>query len=255
MAHDWLGTFNKSQFERFIAFAKAQLVTVEGRLRHLEFELLRIGTVALSFDTDGTPISYTAAPVDSYVGKLVAAYEVLGGNPLLDLLVRHKSQPVFVLKASEQDSPQLMSSGEVIGAKGLADGWSAEAIRQARGWIDDAMQYRFDRLERKIRRAIDYADQLEDEKAYLTVIQAAGTTTGSLEQIEQAILDLINNPNYRAIYDDAGADPCGFKSYAPFSSYDVVASGDPNIIEREGVSYQRQNTGLVGPGETPEGTT
>lgn len=250
MAHDFLGTFTKSQFERFIAFARSQLPLIKDRIRHLDFETARMGTIAFTFE-GGVPVeSSKETPAQTYIGKLVAAYEVLGGNPFHDLRVRHQSQPVYVVRGTEQDPAQYMSNGEVIGARGLADGPSALLMQQARGWMDDTLQARFDRLERKIRRAIDYVDQLQAEKAHLQVIQSAATTIGSLEQIESAILDLIADTNYRAIYDDGGNDPFGFTAYAPFSSYEGPdAEADPNLRRRKILTAQRGNKGFEGPEE------
>jgi hypothetical protein len=249
--YDFLGTFNRSQFERFIAFARSQLPLVEDRIAHLNIEAERTGKLVFSFDNNNVPSAVTASPADSYLGKLLAAYEVLGGNPFYDLRTRNRSQALFVLPGSENLPATLMSNGEPLPTKGLRDAYSAELVRKLRGPFQDTLLQRFERLERKIRRSLDYADQLEDEIADLKVLQAASTIEGSLEYIANQIQELFGDRNYRAIYDDGGNDPMGINVYAPFSQYDVEQSQDPVVggPVREVLRPQRQDTGFIAPGE------
>jgi hypothetical protein len=248
MAHDFLGTANKSQINRFLAFARSQLPLVEARIQHLQAEVSRIGTITFRYNK-GVPLGLSGNPSNSYLAKLLAAYEVLGGNPFIDLRVRLKTDPVYMLPGDESTSPTHMSNGEVIGTKGLNDGLSAELMRSARTWLDDTLQARFERLERKIRRAVDYSDQLKDEITQLQTLQKAATVTGSLENIAGQLQQLLGDKNYRAIFDDGGKDPYGFTTYAPFSAYDAAPSQDKNAVDRVAPMPQRQNTGFVGPGE------
>lgn len=243
MAFDFLGTFNKSQFERFLTFARTQLPIVDARINWLRSEQLRVGSVSFRFD-GGTPVEYAADPADSYIGRLLAAYLVLGGSPLHDLRTRTMAQPVFIIRGSEGVSPAYMSNGEVIGARGLADASSSVLIQRGREWLLETLRYRFDRLERKIRRALDYRDQLDLEANLLLKMKAAVEVEGSLESVASQIQGLLTDPNYRAIFDDAGKDPFGLTSYAPFSSYDVADSSDP-AVSRTADAPQRQNSGFV----------
>lgn len=247
MAHDWLGTFNKSQLERFLVFARSQLPLIADRISHLEAEQNRIGTIVFTYE-QGVPTEYKAGSADSYIGRLLAAYEVLGGNPVYDLRTRLKTEPVFLLRGSVLAPAYFMSNGEVVGARGKADGPSAEIAHQLRGWLTPTFRYRFERLERKIRRALDYVDSLQQEVDYLTRISLAVSSTGSLEQLAAQLQQLIEDPNYRAIYDDQGKDPFGLFTHAPFSSYDAVKSNNQDV-NRVADSPQRQSDGYVGSGE------
>lgn len=244
MAHDYLGTFNRSQFERFLAFARSQLPLVDGQTQHLQAEVARVGTIVFRYN-QGVPQGYAADPPESYLGKLLGAYEVLGGDPFIDLRVRLRSDPVFRVKGTETSGPQYMSNGEVIGAKGLSDAPTAELMQTAHLWIDSTLQARFGRLERKIRRAVDYSDELQNEVARLKTIKMAASVTGSLEYVAVQINQYLSDQNYRAIYDDGGGDKFGFNVYAPFSSYDVGGDG-----QRVAETAQRQNSGFVGPGSS-----
>ncbi len=250
MAHDFLGTYNRSQWERFIAFARSQVPLVGARINHLNAEANRIGVLTITYGPDGRPVDLLVTPPGSYLAKLLAAYEVNGGNPFMDLRVRLRTAPVFAVRGSETVPVQFMSSGEVIGAKGLADAVTSELTRSARNWLEDTLKARFGRLERKIRRAVDYSDELQAEIRALRLVTSAVDVSKSLEQVAVEVAALFADPNYRAVFDDQGKDPFGFTSYAPFSSYDVAQPTDPNVKPRQTETAQRQNSGYVGPGET-----
>jgi hypothetical protein len=204
--------------------------------------LSRVGTITFVYQ-NGVPQGFAASPSTSYISKLLSAYEILGGNPFLDLRVRLITDPVFKTKGTEMAPSQFMSNGEVMGEKGLSDAPTAELMLEAKGWLAETLQARFASLERKIRRAVDYADSLRSEMATLETIKLSANVEGSLEFIADQISQYLSDHNYRAVFDDDGGDPYGFHVYAPFSSYDITGS-------RVSDSAQRQNSGYVGPGES-----
>lgn len=247
MAFDFLGTFNKSQLDRFFAFARSQLPDINDRIAHLYTEKRRVGTLTVTYDADGVPTSYAVdKPPESYIAKLVAAYEVLGGDVLFDLNIRSQSQAVHFIRADESVPAQRLSSGEVIGQPGLMDADSAERMREARTWLSDVTRYKRENLERKIRRALDYVDQLEGEIALLSVIKMGAEASKSLEWVYTKLTDLINDRSYRAIYDDKGADAHGRKTMAPFAAY-PAGPGRPDAV-----SDQRTFDGFESATETTE---
>lgn len=267
MSYDFNGTFNQAMFNRLRTFIESQTPIVASRIAHLQAEAARIGVISFKYET-GIPIGHVSDK-DSYLGKLLAAYEVLGGNPGVDLRIRLTSDPVFILAGSADVGPHTMSNGEVIGAKGLNDGDSAKLISQLRSAFDATLQRRFDYLERKIRRAFDYADQLQNEITQLQALAAqaqiaAGSgqqsrdifgtqPTGSLASIVSQITQLLADPTYRAITPDTSKHAeLGLDVYAPFSSYDVPVGTPPiNLPGREASSPQRQSGGAapVKPGQ------
>ena len=248
MAFDFLGTFNKSQFERFLAFARTQVPLIEARQLHLENEIARIGVVVFRIE-QGIPQGYAGDPETSYLGKLLRAYEALGGNPLLDLRLRLRSDPVYLIRGDVLTEPQYTSGGEPIGGKGLEDGPTAVLMQRGKRWLDDTVQARFNRLERRIRRAMDYSDQLQEELAELTTLQAAAEIRGSLEFIAAQIQQYITDVNYDAIYDDQGEDEHGLLPYAPRASYDVPEASTNEDVNREAERIQKQgDRGIVMPG-------
>lgn len=252
MAHDtFLGTFNKAQFDRFATFARSQLPLIQARIDHLETERSRIGTIQFTWEQgrSGRPATFTADPPQSYIGKLLSAYEILGGDPFLDLRLRLRANPVFVQAGDVDVGPSVMSSGEAIGERGLSDATSGDLVALGRGWVDDTLRRRFSGLERKMRRALDYSDELGVEIRSLQRARLAATSTGSFEFFAAQIDDLLNDPNYRAITTDD--DPLALLAYAPFAPYDQPLVGDttdPNaIVDRPPDDVRRQQGGLVKP--------
>lgn len=236
MPFDFLGTFNRSQFERLAAYAREQVVHIDARIQHLSIEQLRIGFLQFSFDSAGRPVAYsTGSPgFPTYIGKLMAAYEVLGGDPFFDLQVRPRSNPVYYPRGDEIATNKVMSNGEPIPQQGLSDATSGNLVRSMKEWMGDSLD-RLDRLERKIRRALDYSDQLQEEIEALNTIKLAAEVEGSLENIISQVNQLFSDPTYRAIHDDKGKDPFGKLIYAPMSSYEPGGGRVPSgglVVER-----------------------
>ena len=229
MSFDFLGTFNASQLARLAAFLRDQKSDIGGRIAHLTYEKKRIGSLTMEFDGRGAPLRYVvSSPTDTYIGALVSTYEVLGGNVLYDLQVRTLGQAVYLERGTETRPATRMSNGEPVGSRGLADAPSSELVRKARSWVQGSLHYRREYLEKKIRRAIDYVDQLDAEPKLLANVASNATTKGSLDYTLAEIDRLIQDPNYRTIYNDKGADPHGKNVYAgflPYSRKDTTLEG------------------------------
>ena len=239
MAYDFLGTFNKSQMDRAFAFIRSQLPLVKARLAHLTAEQMRVGNILFTYDSGGVPVGCKADSDTSYMGKLLKAYTALGGDPFYDLNLRQVAQALTPVQGTEQGMPQLMSNGEIMAQAGLADAPSAEAMRTAMSWLEDTVKYRFEALERKIRRTLDYSDQLSQEIAVLNSIALGASVEGSVENTYTALMNLITNGLYRSITDDKGNDRQGKLTYAPLASYEQ----GPNSLPGGAGSTQRQQTG------------
>jgi len=246
MPFDYLGTFNASQFNRLAAYARSRLPLIDARIRHLSVEYQRVGFLQFSYDTAGKPVSYTTGSggaATTYIGQLIAAYEVLGGDPFYDLQMRTMGQAITRPKGNELANSKILSNGEPIPAAGLSDGPSGNAVRTIKAWIADDLE-RLERLERKIRRTVDYSDQLQDEISKLTSIRGTAEADGSLENLVAFVKQLFTDPTYRAIADDAGRDEFGKFIYAPMSSYEPGGR-----TPTSGVSVERTNSGYVVVGE------
>jgi len=242
VANDFLGTFNKSQFDRLVAYLRAQVAAIDARLLHLQRELDRIGVFTFTYDTKGEVIGWSIDNADSYLGRLMSAYEVLGGDPWYDLQLRGRDKPIFLVAGTELTPSQIMSSGDVLGTKGLADAATAELIRSIRDGFESVIQERRDYLERKIRRMVDYSDQLQDRISTLKLLKKGKDVNGSLENQIAAVLELISDKSYRAVYDDKGQDPSGRRTRAPFAAY------DPGPSRPDVETYERDGDGAQAPG-------
>jgi hypothetical protein len=244
MPLEFKGTFNKSQFERLASFARGQLQYIDARLSHLVAEQQRVGTLLFSFDSTGVPTAYVPPDPNTYVGKLVQAYETLGGDVFYDLQVRTKANPVFLTKGDETSTPKILSNGEPLPQPGLADAPTAALVGQIRFFMEDVLVKRAN-LERKIRRSIDYVDQLQDEIDELNQVRLSIETEGSLESNINEVEQLLVDPGYLATLDDGGKDTFGKLVRAPMASYEPGGVRQPP----DGVGVERSSAGYVVSGE------
>lgn len=243
MAFEFLGTYNLSQHTRLAKYAAAQVSDIPARIDHLTAEQARIGVIVFQYDK-ASVVGYEPSPETSYIGRLLRVYEVLGGDPFFDLRMRSKgSQSVFLSRSDETRPARVRSDGVVLAGEGLADAPSAVLGQQLRDWMHESLQYKRENLERKIRRALDYSDQLGDEIRLLKTIQGDVTVSGSAKNILDAIQQLINDRTYRAIADDKGQDPNGTLTHAPY----IGLEPGPNRTVVDG--YYRTLDGYVVPND------
>jgi hypothetical protein len=257
------GTFNNHQISRLVSFSQNQFVDAPGRVIHLSAEIARIGNIIFSYDGGGNPISYTASPRSSYIGKLIMVYEILGGDPLFDLNVRSQAQAVYLVPAADHLAPaQQLSSGDILGQPGLQDALSSSLVQQMKTWTEEVIQYKRENLERKVRRAIDYVDQLTAEKNLLLAATSGATTPGSVSNIVAQLLVLLADPTYRAVYNDTINDYLGKLTHAPFGALNPNPNRtlDPGTVRVDGgvilTGTQTSPSGVgppppVLPGQTP----
>jgi hypothetical protein len=227
VAYEFGGTFNNHMLARLSAFLNNQQLAlgggaggggdILGRLAHLLAEQGRIGNLQISYDSGGNPTSCTYGPPSSYIGKLVAAYEILGGDPLFDLQVRQMSQSVFILPPAATLPAQQLSDGSILSQPGLMDAPSCSLVQQMKGPMQEVLQYKRENIERKVRRALDYSDQLGAEITDL--IDYLNNDIG-LQMLTGQVVTLLNDPMYRAIYNDVNNDIHGKFSHAPFLAYE-----------------------------------
>jgi len=223
---------------------------VDARINHLVLELSRLGNLTMIKDVKGNPSGYKAQPSESYLGKLLAAYEVLGGDPFYDLQVRSMSEPVYLLKGDEVSTPKFFSNGDPVPEGALADAPSAALIGQLKSFIQDNID-RKEYLERKIRRTIDYGDQLRAELDRLKEAKGAVEQDGSLEFLIADVTALIHDRGYRAVADDRGRDKFGKYTKARFAEYEP----GPARQAPEGEGVERTSDGYYFYGDDTAGSS
>jgi len=194
-----------------------------------------MGSLSFAYDSNGIPTFIQPSDTTTYIGRLFQVYEALGGDAEFDLQVRSMAQPVFKTTGTENHFSQQMSNGEIVSAGGgLSDAPTAELVRSARDWTYDAQFYRRDLLERKIRRALDYVDQLNAEVTQLQQIQADASLSGALGYIIAGVEQLIANRYYiSAQNDSSNPDPHGKLAYAPVAGYMPNPEGGSVIVDYE----------------------
>lgn len=235
------GLFSWEQWQRFIDHARSQRGLIEDRIKHLETEIARIG-VFYTASQDGAPVDFGPSDPDSYVGKLYKAYQALGGDARYDLQVRSLKDPVYLLPGDETTPPQRMSDGSIMGGPGKAADESASLMMQARMWMDETLRAQKETLERKIRRAVDYVDQLQAEIDYLKRVSGSVEVAGSLSAIEQSIKEMFDNPMIRHLT-KGHPDPDGHYSMVDLAGYRTSPDG-------EAETYQKDPGGVRVPGES-----
>jgi hypothetical protein len=194
MAFNFFGTFTTGQFEVFENFTELQKLELVLRYRWLTRQLFRIGIFSTQYEAN-IPISFTVLPSNSYGAKLIQAYKILGGTPEFDMLLRTRDKPVYLTAGS---SLAITANETVTG--GYSDVYSngrrdrgdqrfdrdlGLKVEKIKRWQLEAIKQKRERLEYKIKRTLDYSDQIQQEIEYLSVI-----ITNPLKSVDNQVLDV-----------------------------------------------------------------
>jgi hypothetical protein len=220
MAFNFYGTFTTGQWEELRQFAVIQATDVGARIAWLNREISTVGVFSTIYDPQTNfPVSFTVAGPTSHGAKLLLAYRCLGGLPEQDFLLRTSDQPVFLTKGPALNMND--ASGVVTG--GFSDTFSngrryrgnqrfdrdlGYPMEKFKKWQLEAIKRKRETLEFKIKRALDYSDQLQIEKDLLTLM----VTPNSLMDVETQIATLItlfNRPGAMNVVDNMN-DAFGF---------------------------------------------
>ncbi len=137
------------------------------------------------------PVAFAAS---GYAGKLLKAYRILGGNPEKDMLLRTRDLPVY----KERSFSVSAEEGNVSG--GFSDVYTSGRrerggqrfdrdlglkVEKVKNWQLDAIKMKRERLEMKIKRALDYSDQLKVEIELLgKLISDTAEESLALDQVQ-----------------------------------------------------------------------
>jgi hypothetical protein len=169
VAFSFYGTFSLGQWESFKAFSRIQRLDLEIRKAYLQKQRVMHGIFTTEYD-GFVPKSFTAN-AGSYAAKLLEAYRILGGFPERDMLLRTMDKPVFLTRGTNiSTDPNAKVQG------GFSDTYSngrryrgdqrfdrdlGLRVDRTKSWQLDAIKAKRERLEYKIKRALDYSDQLQ----------------------------------------------------------------------------------------------
>lgn len=203
MGFNFQGTFTKTQWRDFSDFTAIQKYELEARKRWIDAELTRTGQVTCVYDDFNMPVSYDASPT-SYIGKLLLAYRMLGGVPERDMLLRTRDQVVFLQRGvDEYDDPPYTNGRQDRGSQRF-DRSLCQKIERLKGWQLEIIKSKREIIEYKIKRAMDYADQLSEESKLLKALIDNSLVDTQIMDTETAMLE----PNTYNIPTNDG-DPFG----------------------------------------------
>lgn len=198
MAFNFFGSFSRGQFEAFKAFSQIQRLDLEIRKQYLQKQRLQIGVFTTEYDGH-TPISFTAN-AGSYAAKLLEAYRILGGNPERDMLLRTIDKPVFLTRGTgfsvDKNSTvqggfsDVYSNGRRYRGDQRFDRDLGLKVEKMKRWQLNSIKMKRERLEYKIKRALDYSDQLLAEMNSIDKTLSEGTG-GFDDQIASIELEAI----------------------------------------------------------------
>lgn len=220
MAFSFYGTFTSGQLNELVAFSHVQERDIEARIRWLQAELEKAGTFVTDYDEDNKyPVYFGCFPLESYGAKLLQAYKILGGVPERDMLLRTSDKPVFLKKGSSvsADDPDSGYSSEFSNGRMYRGGQRFDRsmgyrVELLKRWQLEAIKRKREHLEFKIKRALDYSDQLERE---LRVLQEL--TDGRVSDLVTDIYKVMLTPGSMNVVDDPddkfglGVGPVGDK--------------------------------------------
>lgn len=180
MAFNFYGTFTTGQLEEFKKFSKVQERDFLARRKWLSAALQRNGIFITEYDEDGaTPISYSANP-GSYAAKLILAYKSLGGIPERDFLLRTSDMPVFLTRGKNVSQTPMQnpsdgysdvfSNGRRMRGNQRFDRDVGLVVEKIKSWQLESVKRKRETLEFKIKRALDYSDQLSNEISLIDLL-------------------------------------------------------------------------------------
>jgi hypothetical protein len=198
MAFSFYGTFTTGQWEQLRRFALVQAADLGARIAWITRELSTVGIFETQYDSNSNPISFTCAGPTSHGAKLLQAYRALGGTPETDFLMRTSDQPVFLTQgppiqmndpsgAAQGGSSTTFSNGRQYPGAQRFDRDLGYPIELFKRWQLEAIKRKREHLEFKIKRALDYSDQLQNEKTFLSAMVISQTTTDPNGQIANII--------------------------------------------------------------------
>ena len=207
------GTFTLGQWEELRQFALIQATDIGARSAWITRELATVGIFSTIYDPNTNfPVSFTVAGPTSHGAKLLQAYRALGGFPEQDFLLRTSDQPVYLV----QGTPVIMNDASGVAQGGFSDVFSngkryrgnqrfdrdlGFPMEKFKKWQLEAIKRKREHLEFKLKRALDYSDQLQSEKTFLNMMIAPGTTNDVNGQIANLIA-LFHRPGAMNVIDN-----------------------------------------------------
>lgn len=181
MAFNFFGTFTTGQLQQLVDFSFIQERDLAKRRLWLIAQLTRNGVFSTEYDPQTHLPKAFSASAGSYAAKLLQAYRILGGTPEKDFMLRTTDKPVFLTRGKNIDTgvagadpsagySDVLSNGRRIRGSQRFDRDVGVLVDRLKSWQSEAIKRKREHLEFKIKRALDYSDQLQREIAVLEVL-------------------------------------------------------------------------------------
>lgn len=210
MAFSFYGLMTTGQWQAFKAFSGIQRLELVQRRTWLQKQLLMVGVFSTEYDGPN-PVSFTAS-AGSYAAKLLAAYRVLGGVPEDDMLLRTRDKPVFKTKSQNVNTgpdgtvdggfSDVYSNGRRDRGTQRFDRDLGLRVDRLKDWQLEAIKAKRERLEFKIKRALDYSDQIQQEIGLITSLLGDETAVGSVDYQVLQVETEMATPGTMNVVDD-----------------------------------------------------
>lgn len=194
-------TFREGQWRVFRSFVLEERRDFSSRALVIAAEQSRIGKVEVDYQIDPasgdvtqTRVGITVSPASSSLGKLMAAYLSLGGNPLDISMFLQPGNPdhpgrgfafpqgfAYSLRGQEQDNDSNINKykpSRVGGARETNSEVISFNMGLLRQSVTQEMYQKRIRLEERIIKLCDLYEQLEKEKSLLLQAQGDGDLNG-----------------------------------------------------------------------------
>lgn len=235
MAFNFAGTFTTGQWEAFKVFTQIQVYDLKLRKKWLEVQLERTGGFATTYN-GSAPSKFTVPP--SYASKLIEAYKIFGGVPERDMLLRDRDNTVFLVRSSTSEigadgrpvggDSDTYSNGRRFRGNQRFDKFLALKVERLKQWQLSSIKSKRERLEYKIKAALDYSDQLEQEIKLIDsmLVQLERSVENQIIEIE-ATMERPNSANVVRNLEDQFGLAIGQVADSAFDDRDqVAAEGD-----------------------------
>jgi hypothetical protein len=209
MAFSFFGVCSSGQWLVFKAFALVQKTELQLRRMWLQKEISKIGTFITEYGDDFMPKEFTATPHNSYAAKLIEAYKIMGGVPERDMLLRTLDKPVYLTSGQNITKTEggvsggysdTFSNGRRFRGGQRFDRDLGLTIDRLKRWQLESIKHKREHIEYKIKRALDYSDQLQIELNQIETLLGDGE--GSVDDQIQKIEIAMNTPGSMNTIDD-----------------------------------------------------
>jgi hypothetical protein len=242
MAFNFYGTFTTGQWEELRQYALIQAPDIGARIAWLQREQATVGLFSTQYNSDNTPLSFTVTPATSHGAKLLQAYRALGGFPERDFLLRTSDDPVYLMPGPPIDTDDASGTAQLGFSDSFSNGKQYRGnqrfdrdlgypMEQFKKWQLESIKRKREHIEFKIKRALDYSDQLQIEIDLLTAMISPGTTNDVQGQIAN-LVTLFHRPGAMNVLEDL-ADIFGFNIGRPGDT------SAPNTIVEADADNQR----------------